>query len=157
MMTPTTARDLEQAIIARIQTIEPRHPVLQDMGWAPAEDNRLDGSVGRAVRAYEVRVSPGGTVDGGITGAAGVTEKALNVDVVTDYRGFDEQDLGTIATQDSWDLFESLCDVLDPGLSGQSTGIAGLTHVEDPIGVAPEDESERRMVHQLRVFYLRQR
>jgi hypothetical protein len=156
-VTTTTAHELEPLLIDRIRQIVPSHQVEGDAGWAPSAGNRLEGRAGRRARAFEIRIAPGRTVEGGLTGGEGVTEKSLDVSVITDYRAFDDRDLGTIVEHDQWDLYETLCSHLDTGLSGGAVGIPGLTHVEDPLGPEPQEDEDLRIAHQFTVFYLKQR
>jgi hypothetical protein len=145
----TTPQALELAIIAAIASIVPTHPVEQDGGWKPADDNMLAGASSLVPRVFEIRTAPGGTVRGGITGN-GDTEKSLNLDVVVDYRAFRDQDLSSIVENDQWDIHDHLSDRLD-------NGITGLTGIEDPLGPRPDEKAESRIVHQFTIFYLRTR
>lgn len=149
----TTSQALEVAIIAAIASIQPTHPVERDAGWVPADDNRLAGLSGMCPRAFELQTAPGTTVQGGITGN-GDTEKSLQVNVVVDYRAFRPEDRGTVVEADQWDLYDTLSNRLD---GTPDNGIAGLTHVEDPIGPVPEEGDDSRIAHQFTVFYLRTR
>lgn len=152
MIASTTPRALESAIIAAIASIVPTNPVERDGGWKPADDNMLAGASSLVPRVFEIRFAPGQTVQGGITGN-GDTEKSLALNVVVDYRAFREQDLGAVLEDDQWDLHDMLSNRLD---GSPTNPITGLTHVEDPLGPAPE-EGETRIAHQFTIFYLRTR
>lgn len=146
----TTAEQLEPALIGLIAGVVPTHTAHRSKGWTPTEDNRPKGELGSEVpRLFYVELQQGGLVQGGITGN-GDNEGRLFVDVVADYRAFDEDQRGTIAHMDGWDLYEAMQDAINV--------IQGFTWVEEP----PEptidgDEDAARFRHSFTTQYLRPR
>lgn len=145
----TTPKAMEAAIIARIAAIVPRHTSRQDGGWVPSEDNRPAGSSSLTPRLFHVEVTPGSFVPGGLTGA-GDNECSLYLDVVADYRAFNEDELGTVIEADMWDLYDDLVNAINV--------IPGLTHCE--ISEEPStdgDEQENRYRYTFELYYMRAR
>ena len=150
MITTTTVRELEQAIRARIATITPTHPVDRDGGWVPSDDNDRVLESTLVPRLFVVEVAPGDIVEGGLTGN-GDTETSVDVEVVADYRSFQDEDLGSVIEADVWDIHDAFSNGLD-------AVVPGLTHWQ--VAGKPAlagDETERRYALPFLAHYMRQR
>jgi hypothetical protein len=145
----TTPRELEAAIIATIMAIVPSEVSHRDAGWTPMEENRVEGSSSNVPRLFRVKTFPGGDVPAGITGN-GDSETYLSLDVVVDYRVFEEDELGYIVAADQSDLYDAI--------EEQINIIPGLTNVTISSEPSIEgEEGELRIRYPLMLQYMRAR
>ena len=145
----TTSAALEEALIARIAAITPTAVQHRAGGWLPSEENRSVGESSEAPRLFYIQLVPGDVVPGGLTGNAD-TETSLGLDVLADYRAFDETDRGTVVEQDQWDLHDDFTDAINV--------VPGLTHVEIAGEPQPDgDEDAARFRFPFTIQYMRAR
>ncbi len=140
---------LETALIPVIAAITPTHPSRRQYGWTPTENNRQVAESSECPRLFFVEWVAGDLVQGGLTGN-GDTETEIFLDVVTDYRGFDVDERGTVLAQDFNDLYDSLENAINV--------VPGLTDVDkdgEPAVDTDEDAARFRFPFILR--YLRNR
>lgn len=146
----TTPRALEAALIDQVRAIVPTAEPHRAVGWRPAPNNRRVGESSSEVpRLFVLELVPGDAVPGGITGN-GDTETSLGIDVVADYRAFQDTDVGDVLEMDKWDIHDAFHDAINV--------VPGLTHVELAGEAQPDgDEEARRFRIPFTVHYMRAR
>ena len=145
----TTTQALEPALIERIAAIVPTHSSKRDRGWHPSPNNRQIGESSEVPRLFYLEIVAGDLVDGGLTGN-GDSEWDAGLDIVTDYRAFEETEVGDLVEMDQADVYDELHNAINV--------VPGLTHVEIAGEPQPDgDEAEARYRYAFTVFYMRNR
>lgn len=144
-LSTTTLTALEANLAALISAINPTFTADQVNPWVYAEDRR-DLAPTMVPRFYLFEWGKPEDVRGGATGNAD-SETACEMAIVADYRAFREEDLGTVAESDFWDIHDKLSDQLSPA-------VPGFMWIE-PVDFVERDA--QRVAHVFKIQYLRAR